>query len=114
MNLVNSYGRRRGELVEVVLADPSPSLTSGRAVMVLRRGGPDGQRLRAPAQLLDDARGRRLVAAFPADALADGQRRLIVRAGGQRTPPGVRLLVQGRRPTVLLWGDRPTRAQVVV
>jgi hypothetical protein len=114
VNLVNSYARRRGGLVEVVLADPQPPLDAEGAVMVLRRGGRDAERVRATASLVDDARGRRLVAAFPSDAVGDGQWRVVVRAGGRRTAPGVRLLVQGRRPTVLLWGDRPTRAQVEV
>jgi hypothetical protein len=32
-----------------------------------------------------------------------------VRVSDTRTRPGVRLLVQGERPVVLLWGDRPAR-----
>jgi hypothetical protein len=111
VDLVNSYARRREDRVEVVLADPAPPMDADGAVLVLRR---DGRRVRSGAELLHDARGRRLVASFPADALDDGQWRVIVRAGGARTAPGVRLLVQGRRPLVLLWGDRPTRPQVEV
>jgi len=110
-DLVNSYARRRGDRVEVVLADPAPPMDAEGAVVVLRR---EGRRLRSQAQLLDDERGRRLVASFPADGLDDGQWRVIVRVANQRTSPGVRLLVQGRRPVVLLWGDRPTRPQIKV
>jgi len=111
LDLVNSYARRLADRIEVVLADPAPALAAEGAVMVLRR---DGRRVRSDAGLVDDARGRRLVASFPADQVGDGQWRVIVRAAGERTAPGVRLLVQGPRPVVLLWGDRPTRPQVEV
>src|SRR3954468_24942298 len=111
LDLVNSYARRRGDRVEVVLADPIPPMDTEGAVVVLRL---EGRRVRSGAELLDDERGRRLVATFPADELGDGQWRVIVRAAAERTNPGVRLLVQGRRPVVLLWGDRPTRPEIVV
>jgi hypothetical protein len=111
VDLVNSYARRRADRVEVVLADPTPPMDAEGAVVVLRR---DGRGVRAGAGLLDDERGRRLVASFPADSLDDGQWRVIVRTANERTKPGLRLLVQGRRPVVLLWGDRPTRPQIEV
>ena len=106
VNLVNSYALRRAGQVEVVLADPAPPLDSDDAVMFLRAGP---KRVRSRASLVDDARGRRLVASFPDDDLADGQYRVVVRVSDTRTRPGVRLLVQGERPVVLLWGDRPAR-----
>ena len=111
VDLVNSYARRRGDRVEVVLADPSPPIDTTGAVVVLRR---EGRGVRAGADVLDDARGRRLVASFPAEDLDDGQWRVVVRVANERTNPGLRLLVQGRRPVVLLWGDRPTRPQIEV
>jgi hypothetical protein len=111
VNLVDSYARRRGRRAEVVLAEPNPPLDGDGLVMVLRR---EDQRLRSPAKLVDDDRGRRLVASFPADDLTDGQWRVILRVAGERVAPPVRLLVQGRRPMVLLWGSRPARPQVEV
>ncbi len=111
LDLVNSYARRRAGSIEVALADPAEALAAEDAVMVLRH---DGRRVRSRAGVVDDERGRRLVASFPAGQVDDGQWRVIVRASGERTTPGVRLLVQGPRPVVLLWGDRPTRPQVEV
>ena len=86
VDLVNSYARRRGDRVEVDLADPAPPIDAEGAVVVLRR---EDRRLRSGGELLDDERGRRLVASFPADGLDDGQWRV-------------------------LWGDRPTRPQIEV
>jgi hypothetical protein len=111
VDLVNSYARRRPGRVEVVLAAPAPPLDSADAVMVLRAGA---ARVRSRATVVDDARGRRLVASFPEDELGDGQYRLVVVSSGIRSKPGLRLLVQGRRPVVLLWGDRPNRPQADV
>ena len=106
VNVVNSYARRRGGRVEVVLADPATPLDSGDPVVVLRDGR---QRVRSAATVVDDARGRRLVASFPLAELGDGQYRVVVRTADARTSAGLRLLVQGDRPVVLLWGDRPSR-----
>ena len=109
VDLVNSYALRRGDRVEVSLAEPSAPMVAEGAVMVLRQGD---RRLRSEASVVDDARGRRLVASFASGDLDDGQYRVVVRADEVRTKAGVRLLVQGRRPVVLLWGDRPARPQV--
>lgn len=109
LDLVNSYARRRGDRVEVVLAQPEAGLAVDGATVVLRSGD---ERRRATGALVDDARGRRLVASFPAERLTDGQWAVVVRHDGNRTRAGVRLLVQGERPVVLLWGSRPTRPQV--
>lgn len=101
---VNSYAVGLGDRVDVVLADPVAPLDAGRATVVLRRGD---QRMRAAASLVDGGgRGRRLVATFAAGDLTDGQYLLLVRGGGSRVKPGVRLLVQGDLPLVLRWGDR--------
>jgi hypothetical protein len=108
---VNSYALRRAGRIEVVLADPAPPLDADGAVMVLRAGR---ERVRSRATVVDDGRGRRLVASFAEEELADGQYRVVVRTSETRSRPGVRLLVQGQRPVVLLWGDRPTRPQVEV
>jgi hypothetical protein len=111
VDLVNSYALRRGDRVEVSLAEPSAAMVAQGAVMVLRQ---DGRRIRSEASVVDDARGRRLVASFASGDLDDGQYRVVVRADDVRTKVGARLLVQGRRPVVLLWGDRPAAPRVEV
>ena len=68
----------------MVIADPAPPMDAEGAVVVLRR---EGRRLRSEAQALNDERGRRLVASFPADGLDDGQWRVVVRAANERTTP---------------------------
>jgi hypothetical protein len=98
IDLVASYARRRGGEVEIVLAEPAP----GGAVdaLILRKGA---TAVTAPVELVDGP-GRRIVARAPREALADGIWALTLRSGDGAGRVGARLLVQGDRPLVLLWG----------
>jgi hypothetical protein len=100
VNRVDSYAVRTGHRVDLVLSDPESSWDA-EVVVVLRRGE---RRLRSAASLVDDIDGRRLVASFPADALADGQYRAVVRVAGAPVRTGARLVVDGDLPVVLRWG----------
>jgi hypothetical protein len=106
-DLVGSYARRRGAKVEIVLADPKTEV-SGAAVVRLARGK---RTVEASGSLTDDARGRRLVVHAQRSALSDGNWSLtLIAADGAPEPLAARLLVQGMRPLVLLWGakDKPS------
>jgi hypothetical protein len=106
-DLVGSYARRRGSDVEIVLADPKTAV-SGSIVVRLARGK---RKVDAKGSLDTDPRGRRLVARAPRSAFADGNWSLtLLTDDGSPEPLAARLLVQGDRPLVLLWGakDKPT------
>lgn len=106
-DLVGSYARRRGSKVEIVLADPKTEV-SGSVVVRLARGK---RTVEASGSLADDPRGRRLVVHAQRSALSDGNWSLtLIAADGSPEPLAARLLVQGQRPLVLLWGakDKPT------
>lgn len=105
VDLLDSYARRVGDDVEVVLVDPEGVVSHGDAV-VLRRGE---RRREAPAEVVEDGHGRRALVRVPRADLGNGQWGLRVRAGADGATPqplGCRLLVQGDRPLVLLWGQR--------
>ncbi|WP_157551281.1 hypothetical protein, partial [Nocardioides jensenii] len=61
IDLVDSYARRRDGRVEIVLANPEFPVGAG-AALVLRQ---DTRTIKAPARLVEDASGRRLVATLP-------------------------------------------------
>ncbi len=106
-DLVGSYARRRGSDVEIVLADPKTEVR-GAVVVRLSRGK---RTVEASGSLADDPGGRRLVVHAPRSALGDGNWTLtLLAADGSPEPLAARLLVQGQRPLVLLWGakDKPT------
>ncbi|NYG56873.1 hypothetical protein [Nocardioides perillae] len=125
IDLVDSYARRVGDDVEVVLSDPDHVVSSGD-VVELRRGE---QRHRARAEVVDDDRGRRALVRVARGELRNGTYALR-RVGGSRgagdvgdgpaedvpevLPLGCRLLVQGERPLVLLWGQRATPSMTPV
>ncbi|VXC14279.1 hypothetical protein [Nocardioides sp. AX2bis] len=111
-DLVNSYARRVADDVELVLdgttARPGPDDT-----VVLRRGE---HHLTAVPTVSGSGDVRRLVARFPRADLTDGTWKVRLRTPDGPLPLGCRLLVQGERPVVLLWGDeaapsRPSRAR---
>ncbi len=96
VDLVDSFARLVGREVEVVLADAGPGIDDG-ATVVLR--GRDGV-LRGTLSIADGDLGRRGVVRFERSALTDGQ----YAVGLEERTLGCRLLVQGNRPLVLLWG----------
>jgi hypothetical protein len=102
IDLVDSYARRVGDEVELSLARPAMEVPDG-AVIVLRA---DGGRHAEEPEMTDDAGGRRLVARLPRAALGDGTYVVRLRTADGSLRLGCRLLVQGERPLVLLWGDK--------
>ncbi|WP_457206232.1 hypothetical protein [Nocardioides sp. P5_C9_2] len=100
VDLVDSFARLVGGEVEVVLADPGPVIADGVTV-VLR--GESGVR-RGTLALVDDDRGRRGAVRFERSTLTDGTYAVCLEGAGDERPLGCRLLVQGARPLVLLWG----------
>lgn len=104
IDLVDSYACRHDGQVQIVLVDPQAPIGE-KPVIVMRRGN---DRLKAPAQLIEDERGRRLVALVPRGRRLRGTWKLkLVSEGHPRVRLQARLLVQGpHRPVVLLWGHR--------
>lgn len=100
IDLVDSYARRRDDRVELVLQDPQFALGSTTTIEARRKDAVVEFEVREVV----DERGRRVVAIGPRAALENGPWRLHLIADGQREVLGVRLLVQGDRPLVLLWG----------
>lgn len=108
IDLVGSYARRRGDEVEIVLWEPELTARPGR--LVLTRGS---SAVESSVELVDDAIGRRLVARAARDQLTNGIWALALHSeGGDVEPVAARLLVQGDRPLVLLWGARSARSLV--
>lgn len=109
IDLVDSFARLVGAEVEVVLAGLGPEVVEGAAV-VLRRAG-DVHRGHLS---FSDTGYRRGVVRFERSALSNGQYTVSVEAHPGEHSLGCRLLVQGSRPLVLLWGAEalPSRRPV--
>lgn len=108
IDLVGSYARRRGPDVELVLWAPSEA-QDATSLELQREAGV----VPAPVELITDERGVRLVARAPRAQLSDGQWALaLLRPDGRRATVQARLLVQGERPVVLLWGARGNSSEV--
>jgi hypothetical protein len=103
-DLVGSYARRRDTDVELVLTEPKIELVDSPAVVELRK---DDAVVEATGELVEAAGVRRLTVRAPRAQLSDGVWTLALR----RTDDAphrleARLLVQGARPLVLLWGAK--------
>lgn len=101
-DLISSFARQRGTEIEIVLSKPKLALPEGEIPVSLRRGravvSAVGRRERV-------ATGERLTVRVPRAAVDDGRWGLALEHGeGPRERIAARLLVQGRRPLVLLWG----------
>jgi hypothetical protein len=108
VDLVGSYARRRGEDVEIVLSDPQFAVTTPALVLTKGSTSVDGL-----AELVDAGSARRLVGRFPRRRLTNGIWSLALRSDERSDEPiDARLLVQGDRPLVLLWGAK-TQPSVV-
>jgi hypothetical protein len=110
VDLVDSYARLVGREAEVVLADPDPGIGDG-ATVVLR--GPSSVH-RGTLTVIDGDRGRRGVVRFERSTLTDGQYAVLLEADTDERPLGCRLLVQGERPLVLLWGAEAPASRLPV
>jgi len=109
-DLVDSFARLRGTDVEIVLAEPKTDLAGGGLTVRLALAGRsvDGE-----ARADESADARRLVVRVPRRQLSDGSWSLaVVRPDGDVAPLAARLLVQGARPLVLLWGANGGRSAV--
>src|SRR4051794_26554073 len=103
-DLVESFARRRGGDVEIVLAEPKADIATSSATVQLRRGSAT---VRAAAELVTDADGRRLIIRAPRERFTDGIWTLQLLEDGEVVQGlAARLLVQGQRPLVLLWGAK--------
>lgn len=104
IDLVGSYARRRDSDIEIVLAEPE--LAHGEAGLTLRLS--KGRRHVATAARVIHPDGGKLqvVARAPRANFADGTWSLTLETAGADRAEQVdaRLLVQGERPLVLLWG----------
>ena len=107
-DLIGSYARRRGNDVEIVLADPVDEISSVTE-FTLRRAGRD---ITVPVSLVGGSPNR-LVGRLPRTQLSDGIWNIRRdAAGGDEFRLGARLLVQGERPLVLLLGAEGPRSVV--
>ena len=108
VDLVHSFARVVDGDVEIVLTRPEVSLAPG-ADVVLRRG-----KRRQSATLLDEGTDdtRRLVVRLPRTDLDDGTWAVRLRSAGEVITLQARLLVQGERPVVLLWGAEGTTSRL--
>ena len=101
IDLVGSYARRRGAEVEVVLAAAPLALTDG-AVVTFARGG---RTVVGRGAVTEPAGVRTFTVRAARDRFADGVWALTVTTEtGAAERIDARLLVQGDRPLVLLWG----------
>lgn len=110
VDLIDSYARLVGEQVEVVLADPGPGIGDGATVLLRGRSGAQ----RGTLVLLDEDHVRRGVVRFQRSTLTDGEHAALLDTDAGEQPLGCRLLVQGARPLVLLWGQDSSTSRLPV
>jgi hypothetical protein len=107
-DLISSYARSVGADIEIVLSDPKLDLPASSTKLTLRRGR---RVVAAIGAAQHSEAGSRLVVRVARDAVTDGTWALsLERNSGPRERIDARLLVQGARPLVLLWGaqDKPS------
>ena len=105
-DLVDSFARQRGSDVEIVFAEPKTDISGDQLAVRLTLG----QRV---VTARAEGSGARLTVRVARSELTDGTWGLsVVRPDGAVAPLAARLLVQGRRPVVLLWGAKATRTLV--
>lgn len=104
IDLEDSFARLRGQSVEIVLVSPALTLPDGEASARLRKGR---HAVAFSAESITDERGHRIVLTGPRAELTDGAWTVALVVAGVSHPVDARLLVQGERPVVLLWGALP-------
>jgi hypothetical protein len=103
-DLVDSCARLRGPDVEIVLGAPKTELSQAGAVIRLKLGD---RSVDAAGELVESPTGPLLTVRAPRALLSDGIWSMTTRADDDRfVPLAARLLVQGERPLVLLWGAK--------
>ena len=103
-DLISSFARQRGSDIEITLAEPKLDLPASEVPLTLRRGE---EIVHATGRVEQGVGGARLIVRLPRSAVSNGRWALsLERADGAREPIAARLLVQGARPLVLLWGAR--------
>ncbi len=111
LDLVGSAARRDGDTVELLLARAQVPEGDGALTVTLTRGE---RVVRAAAQVRPAEEGQDVVVRVPAGQLSDGRWALALgrESADQLSPVTARLLVQGRRPLVLLWGQKAGRTRL--
>jgi hypothetical protein len=111
LDLVGSYARRTGDSVELVLARSDLPSSIGGLVVRLTRGA---HSVTGTAQVRASGEGSDVLAQVPAGQLSDGIWQIGLGGEGddEFAPVTARLLVQGPRPVVLLWGAKATASRV--
>lgn len=114
IDLVGSFARRRGLDIEIVLAEPE--LVHGEDVVSLELSK-GRRRVATTASVVhrDDGK-RQVVARAPRANLTDGTWSLTLETAGADSAERVdaRLLIQGERPVVLLWGAAGQKSRLPV
>lgn len=107
-DLIDSYAKLEGQQAHIVLNDPQFEIVEP-ATLVLIQGD---RRRRAAAAVVDGPSGKQVLASVPRPSLKDGTWNLRLRSGERNSLLNVRLLVQGDRPLVLLWGSKALPSQL--
>jgi hypothetical protein len=111
LDLVGSFARRNGSDVDLLLARSDLPNSTGPLVVHLARGS---KSVTGTASVRESGEGSDVVASVPAEHLGDGtwSIRLGVEGDDETVPVTARLLVQGQRPVVLLWGEKGQKSAV--
>lgn len=109
LDLVGSFARRNGSSVELLLARSDLPGSTGPLVVELSKGS---RSVVGSAAVHTLGEGSDVRASVPAGALSDGvwTIQLGVQGEDERVPVSARLLVQGQRPVVLLWGEKTKKS----
>jgi hypothetical protein len=109
-DLVGSFARCRGHQVEIILNEPAVTLSEASVVVTLAKGR---NTVDAKGEVGEGPNGRRLTVRAPRAEFTDGIWSLTLHPDATTEEPvAARLLVQGQRPLVLLWGAKG-RAAIV-
>jgi len=112
-DLVDSYARRRGDEVEVVLALPAGTLAPPTAEVTFSSGRRSLNGTATSGEVVGDA--SRVILRAPRDQFANGIWSIALKPTLESVERvNARLLVQGERPLVLLWGARTPNSEIPV
>jgi len=107
---VASHVRLLDGQVELEIVEPQVEIVRRHPKLTLRRGR---QRVDVRADFIKNDVLRTVYATIPRADLGDGVWSMVLRPGGNRpTRLDARLLVQGQRPLVLLWGAEAAPSRV--
>jgi hypothetical protein len=103
-DLVDSFVRRRGTEIELVLANAKLEESVSTPDVILAQGS---KTVTATGVLTTSGKERHLVARAPRASLVDGVWTIAVQTSAEdKQMMQARILVQGQRPLVLLWGAK--------